>query len=983
MVQVSPVRREGLRFAATPDVLSINEAEVLARALSRYTPTDSAEQLLADRAAEARAGQDFLDEFSITDARLWDPRPMWDALTPAERLRVPLGKGPAGRTVWLDIKEPAEDGLGPHGMLTGQTGSGKSKHLRAIVLAMAMKHPPEVLQILLGDFKGEAEFAGLELLPHCVGVVSNLEKSMHKLDRFRDVVKGELQIREETLAKAGFESVRDYEIARATTRPDLEPIGTLFIVLDEFSALLEIRPEMAKVFDEVGRKGRSLWIHILNASQRVEQGKMQGLIAQQSYSIGMKVKDSAQSRQAIGSPRAYEDLKNAPQGSAFLVVDDEHTRYRSFFTRAPFIAPKPTGAQRRRSDGHFVDVHRFSAAVAALPDDFDADDELLAPEEDETPVPGVEAPTVESVVVEQIVKFGQGRLRRTMWLPPLDDTPEIPLDELAEEFWGRPWDQLSADSGLIVPIAREDNPVQHTQKLVSVNLSGAMGNVGIAGATGSGKTMAIRTLMATLAISHSPQRVQFYGIDYGGGKLASMADLPHVCGIAGKGNDEKIRRVIAEVERLLRFRERHWGRHGIDISEFRARKFGNAAGTVPEDGHGDVFFIIDNIKALQIDTFDLHQRIAAIAESALNYGIHLIISNDQWLSINPPALEQKLRTKIELRMSSHVESMLRDKKVAASVPDQPGRAVLLNGNHMLVGVPYTRRDSGASTAEASEHQTVANTAAAIGRLWSERGHQRAPQLEVLPAEIAYAKLPPAPPGMLKLGIGENEMSTVWVDLETAPHFYAVGNSRSGRTTVLRTLLQSIAETFTPQQAQVVLFDPNYKLVDAIDKRYRAVYGSSAQEVGAACSAIAQKILQRQPPAGMEPEELVKWRPSGPKWFIIVDDLNLLTTPGSNQSSLLPLVGAIEKGRQVGLHVLAATNAERFYQTGKMNKVIGAMDIAGAGVLVMDGNKQEIIIDQVRPASREPGRGELYYRKHGGQLIQVAMTTSSATTEDAQ
>src|SRR5262249_20145902 len=275
--------REGFTFAVTPDLLSLGEAEVLARALAHWEPSDDAAQLLADRAANARAGQEFLDMFSIADARLWDPRQLWGQVTGADRLRAPLGKTPTGRGVGLDWKEAAEGGRGPHGMMTGQTGSGKSEHLKALVLALAMLHAPDQLQFLLGDFKGEAAFAGLEHLPHVQGVVSNLKKSAHKLDRLEAVVRGEVMRREELRNVTGYKDVRDYEAARATTKPGLEPLGALLIVADEFSELLAIRPEMAKVFEHVGLVGRALWIHILNASQRVETGKMAGLLPQQTY----------------------------------------------------------------------------------------------------------------------------------------------------------------------------------------------------------------------------------------------------------------------------------------------------------------------------------------------------------------------------------------------------------------------------------------------------------------------------------------------------------------------------------------------------------------------------------------------------------------------------------------------------------------------------------------------------------------------------
>lgn len=123
MVRVSPVVEAGLAFAAAPDVMPLVEAEVLARAVAAWEPEDAATRFVAERAADARAGQDFLDLFQIEDARVWDPHALWSQQTVTSRLRAPLGKNPTtGKTVWLDLKEGAEGGMGPHGMLTGATG---------------------------------------------------------------------------------------------------------------------------------------------------------------------------------------------------------------------------------------------------------------------------------------------------------------------------------------------------------------------------------------------------------------------------------------------------------------------------------------------------------------------------------------------------------------------------------------------------------------------------------------------------------------------------------------------------------------------------------------------------------------------------------------------------------------------------------------------------------------------------------------------
>ncbi|WP_204809362.1 type VII secretion protein EccCb [Mycobacterium riyadhense] len=984
MVAVSSTVRHGLRFAATPDVMPLHEAAALARMLSRYAPTDDAERVLAERAGEARAGQDFLDAFGITDARLWDPTIAWGQVTPAERVRLPIGKKLNGELVYLDLKESAENGMGPHGSMTGWTGSGKSEHCLALVLGLAAKFPPEMVQILLGDFKGESAFSGLEILPHVVGVVSNLEKSLHKLERLELVLRGELIRRQELLNKYGFPGVRQYEQARAAGKHQGEPVGALILVLDEFTQLLQLRPGMAAVMDEVARLGRSLWIHILNASQRAETGKMAGMIAQQGFAIGLKVRSAGESRAAIGSPRAWEEFKSAAPGSAFLVVDDEHTRYRSFFVSGPFVAPKFKGSQRDRTEGHYLGVSKFTAEVVALPDTVVEEGDAEQDDLDDA-VPSADAPKLASVLIDRIRAAGYARPRHKLWLPAFEEIGAMPIDEIVEEFWGRPWSEVSHDAGLVVPYGREDDALRHAQNVVSVKLEDT--NLGVAGAPQTGKSTAIRTVMMALAMSHSPRRVQFYGIDCGGGKLQSLAGLPHVCGIAAQGDIEKIRRVVSEVERIVTNRQRRWakwGENGINLMEFRARKFGSAPGEVPEDGHGDVFLIVDNINALRTDTdndttlFAIHQRVTKLANESLNFGVHLIISNDQWHTIK---CEAQLGAKIELRMAEPTDSKMRNREAAKHVPEsQKGRGLVRDGNHLLVAAPYL----GEFAEAANEVAATEATTQVVAERWKQLGFEPAPKLQQLPAEIYYKdpRLPAARRGVLKLGMGEREMSTVGINLRDTPHVYCVGTVDSGRTVFLRTVCEAIKEAYTPEQAQVIQFDPDYSLADSLDDRYRKVYVTTQQEISEAAHAIAKKIeADRRPPSGLTPQQLAQWNPVRPKWFILIDDLHLCTPVGAMQSLLQPLVGAIATSRHLDLHVFVTCKVEGWYSTSQQNKIIGAMDGAGASVLVLDGDKREKIIEDVRPAARIPGRGELYSRKDGGQLIQIALPTGWTRATD--
>src|SRR6185436_5525517 len=177
----------------------------------------------------------------------------------------------------LDLKESAQDGMGPHGLLIGATGSGKSELLRTLVLGLAATHPSDVLNMVLIDFKGGATFATLDRLPHTSAMITNLAAELPLVDRMTDALNGELVRRQEVLRRAGnFASVREYDRARAAGA-DLAPVPSLLIVCDEFTELLTAKPDFIELFVQIGRVGRSLGVHLLLASQRLEEGRLRGL----------------------------------------------------------------------------------------------------------------------------------------------------------------------------------------------------------------------------------------------------------------------------------------------------------------------------------------------------------------------------------------------------------------------------------------------------------------------------------------------------------------------------------------------------------------------------------------------------------------------------------------------------------------------------------------------------------------------------------
>ena len=314
-----------------PDSLSIDEATVLARRLSGYRR--------AATAAEHGTGS-FHELLGLPELHQLRPEDLWGPRTPQSHLALPIGYRADGAPMLLDVKESAKGGVGPHGLCIGATGSGKSELLRTLVTALAVTHSPEDVNMVLVDFKGGATFLGLEKLPHTSAVITNLAAEQTLVDRMHDAISGEMNRRQQLLRDAGnFANIGEYNShAAAQQHPGLP---ALLIIVDEFSELLGQHAEFAELFAAVGRLGRSLGIHLLLASQRLDEGRLRGLDSHLSYRIGLKTFSASESRQVLGITDAYH-LPATP-GAGFMKTDADHVhRFQAAYVSGPLMLPPAT-----------------------------------------------------------------------------------------------------------------------------------------------------------------------------------------------------------------------------------------------------------------------------------------------------------------------------------------------------------------------------------------------------------------------------------------------------------------------------------------------------------------------------------------------------------------------------------------------------------------------------------------------------------------
>ncbi|MBS4728894.1 type VII secretion protein EccCa [Mycobacterium sp. SM1] len=929
------VGRDG-EATARPDRMDLVDALVCARRLAGYRLAGPS----VDSARQAVRWQDLL---GIDDVAAFDPTTLWRNGNHGDRLRVPIGTTVAGTVLELDIKEPAENGVGPHGLCIGATGSGKSEFLRTVALGMMARNPPDVLNLVLVDFKGGATFLGLDGAPHVAAVITNLCDEAPLVARMRDALTGEMNRRQQLLRAAGsFVSVTAYTQARGTDAR-LAALPALLIIVDEFSELLSQHPDFADVFVAIGRLGRSLGMHLLLASQRLDEGRLRGLESHLSYRVCLKTLSANESRIVLGTQDAYQ-LPSTPGAAVLRTATAELIPFQGAFVSGPCPASSapPHGAQRASS------VYRFTAAPAGR---------VRPGSPARTGGRKTPARTVLQAVVEQLA--GHGPPAREVWLPPLGAAPALDsvLRDAASVTGGLGPDRLA------VPIGIVDCPFEQRRAPLIVDLSGVAGNVAVVGAPRSGKSTTLRTLITALAATHDPDRVQFYCLDFGGGTLAWTRAVPHVGSVASRAEPQLARRMIAELESVVREREAELRERGVDVS---TRDCPQPAGHTAAGRRADVFLVIDGWAGLCREFDTLEGPITALAAQGLSFGVHVVLSATRWAEIRP-ALKDQLGTRIELRLGDPADSEL-DRKQAQLVPlDRPGRGLSREGRHMVIALP--RLDGVSSEAG------LAEAGARAGELLRRRhGTSGAPPIPLLPAQVdRHGLVERAGEGLrshILLGVEDRRLRPVPLDFARWPHLLILGENECGKTSALRLLCREIARTTTAAHAQLLLVDFRRTLLGVVESDHLAGYAMSAPALGALLPDLIGLLRRRLPPPNATQAQLraASCR-SGPSVYVVVDDYDLVAMSAANP--LLPLVEYLPYARDLGLHLVVARRSGGAARA-LFEPLLASLRDLGCQGLIMSGSPEEgPLIGSVGAVPLPPGRGILITGDGDEQVVQVA------------
>ena len=721
------------------DGVSVEVADTLARALAPVRDVG---------ARQSQAGiprrVDLVELLGLQDRAESGVMASWiaDRAHPQRRqLNATLGLAAGGPPFAISMREG-----GPHALVGGMTGSGKSELLQSLVASLAVAHSPRSLNFLLVDYKGGAAFKDCVDLPHTVGFVTDLDG--HLVNRALTSLRAELRRREEILRRAGAKDLLDLE----RRDPDLTP-PSLLIVVDEFAALAAELPEFVDGMVDIAQRGRSLGIHLLLATQRPQGVINDRIRANTNLRLSLRFSDESESQDVIGTRDAARP--GLPPGRAFARTGPgEVVEFQAGYIGGRAATSSGPAPLTVRDLG-------FGGTVLAAPTGHQA----AARHETETDL-------------MQLVS-AIGRVNQALglappprpWLPTLATV--VPVEDLP------PPGHMRASVGLV------DDPAGQRQLPAVFDLQDD-GNLLVFGTSGSGKTSLLRALAVSAALGAAPADLHLYGLDFATRGLKPLEALPH-CGGVISGD---------ELERVIRLL-------GMLRNEAERRKrllAGSGAATLGEHlaGSGDrvpfILVLLDGYAGFvsALEGIDVGAHVDALRDLVAEgrpLGISFVISADRqagYLS----ALSASVVRRVVLRLATD------DEYAFLGVPRS-----LYAGAHLPAGRGFTESGFEVQCAVVGTDPSGAGQAATVSAVAStlreRHGDAEVPSIRLLPSRVARETLPrPERPLELVLGLEDGRLEPARIDLEEG-HFVVAGPRRSGRTTALITCTTSLAASPEP------------------------------------------------------------------------------------------------------------------------------------------------------------------------------------------
>jgi S-DNA-T family DNA segregation ATPase FtsK/SpoIIIE len=971
----------------TPDAVDLATGDRFARAMAPIrlrrlaAPTDIPTTVTLLDALDTEA----VDDLDILGG--------WRANRPYESLAAPIGRQGGGKLLALDLHET---GHGPHGLIAGATGSGKSELLQALIASLATRFHPHEAAFVLIDYKGGGMANAFLDLPHLVGSITNLEGNRLEGSlamRAMIALKSEIERREALLARTGARNIDDYQRRRRLGEV-AEPLPHLVVIVDEFAELKTKQPDFMRELVSAVRVGRSLGLHLILATQKPAGVIDEQIWANSRFRLCLRVLRPEDSQEVLKRPDAAA-LTGAGRAYFQVGFNEVFELFQAAYGGAPYQPDAATDADDVTIAEVTLDGRRRS---------------LAAP-----------APTAELAVAGSQLQALVGKLRDVArsarierlpgpWLPALPE--QIALDDLrppeSREGWdGQEWREPRRWLEPVVGLF--DDPAHQRQEPLRLPL-GRDGHLAVYGSPGSGKTTFLQTLILSLALTYSPRDIHLYLLDFSGRLLTMFAPLPHVGAVILADEAERLRRLLRFLQHELDERKERLARAGVStLTAYRSV----AAEPLPA-----IVVVVDNFPSLVENDPDAEEALTQVAREGGNLGIHLV------LTATGPLL---IRSRISSNISLAAALALADRSDYSAAVGRTGglEPAPVPGRGLVKADPPLEFQTALPVDGPTEAARAETLRAAIDRMATAWNGPRPRAMPVLPAVAALSDLasppgpaddgrwraahwddaadddgqevawPPRPASTRKpaltvapIGLEVDELAPLLVDLRDGPHFLIAGPAQSGKTTLLHSWLLALATQAPPTRLHLYLVDFRWAgLLPLRDLPHVRRYIDNDDWLTAALVEISETMRERRQAleearreTGSPPDERA-WLARYPTIVLAIDDAEAFSAEAQSTNKDM-LEQLVRRERGLGFHVLLAGQASEL--AGSWEGLVKAVRQLQVGFLLGSTDHGDLQIFNLRLPPGEsgltlpPGRG--YYAQRGrSRKVKVATAEAGAVT----
>ena len=834
----------------------------------------------------------------------------WEKNAPYKSLAVPIGLRGQGDLVQLNLHEKAH---GPHGLIAGTTGSGKSETIQSYILSLAVNFHPHDVAFLLIDYKGGGMANLFKNLPHLLGTITNLDgaQSMRALAS----INAEIHRRERLFREFEVNHINQYQ-KKFKNGEAKEPLPHLFLISDEFAELKVNQPDFIKELVSIARVGRSLGVHLILATQKPSGVVDDQIWSNSRFKIALKVADRSDSNEMLHTPDAAEITQT---GRAYLQVgnNEVYELFQSAWSGADYQPEKDDMGIEDHTIYLINELGQYEILNEDLSGLEDADEIKEVPTELDAIVHNIQLLCEE----QEIPPVPQP------WLPPLKD--RITLEELEEVQPTVAWEQ---EKPLSVLLGMADIPQAQKQEAVSINLA-KDGHVLLYGSPGTGKTTFLQSAGMDLARKFSPKDLTMYLMDFGTNGLAPLSKLPQVADTMLLDQTEKISKFVRIMEKELNRRKKLLSDYGVGTLELYRQ--------ASDQKEPAIVILLDSYEAIKEEAYEaeLFKLLVRISREGLSIGVHLLMTAGRQTNLRAQLYSNfKHQLSLPQNEASEVRVIVGATPLAMTMEDIKGRALIKREEVDVIQLALP-------VSGANDTQVLNNLRKAVASLQEAWTGQRPSAIPMVPEELtmdAFLNLPTTQEAVqnneLPIGLEFEEVQTIGLPFDRFKHLLILSDKDAAMNAVTNHMIKLLLHLFDKEI--VTIFDP-------IDE-YRSFKDNVGNYLGNGMSyrtildSLKERVLMARKQRRMFEQ------------FVVVTDLGQFVADSNIEPNELALL--MEEGHRVGLHFIFATHKAYLssyadipkYMKTQLDTAIVAMKMSDQSIFTRSttGREEQLLDDQV-------------------------------------